>query len=621
LGFGDFLDYSNFSLMIYKNIYIPALVSDGTHVALFRLIQILHQGETMAGEKFTTDILIIGMGAAGQLAALYAYDANPNLNITIVTKALKGKGGCSRMVQGGLNVVLNEEDSHEKHLMDTLKGGQYINNQDLAKTLVEEATPTIKEMETRFGCFFDRNPDGTIHQKPFAGQSFDRTVHKGDLTGIEMISRTTEQVMKRDIKVLEECRAVDLLTDSAGKEVTGALLLDMRRGSFIVAEASATLVATGGGPTQYRFHAPGPEKSVDGLGMMYRAGVVMRDMEMIQFHPTGLIIPGSVVAGSLLEEGLRGSGAYLYNGQGERYMKKYAPDVAERATRDVVSRSSFLEMLAGRECEEGGVRIDAAHLGSEFVLKNFPGMCNRCRQFGYDLSREPVPVSPTAHFVMGGANIDKDCHTSMERLFVAGEDAGGVHGGNRLGGNGICESTVYGRQAGKSLARYLANNKSQPIDTAKGMVAELIKKHTRPFEKLNGENAFELRAELKECNWIKVGVVRNADDMEEAVREIAALRKTAADISLTGARPYNMLWNTYIDFMNMLDVSDMVAASALARRESRAAHYRSDFPEQNDEIGLFNNFMTRGVDGLPEISIRPVEFKYKTAEECRNYKK
>ncbi len=584
-------------------------------------IKYIYQGETMTHEKFSTDILIIGMGAAGQLAALYAYDANPDLNITIVTKALKGKGGCSRMVQGGLNVVLNEADSHEKHLMDTLKGGQYVNDQDLAKTLVEEATPTIKEMETRFGCFFDRNPDGTIHQKPFAGQSFDRTVHKGDLTGIEMISRTTEQVMKRDIRVLEECRAVDLLLDPSGKEVTGALLLDIRQGRFIVAEASATLVATGGGPTQYRFHAPGPEKSVDGLGMLYRAGVVMRDMEMIQFHPTGLIIPGSVVAGSLLEEGLRGAGAHLYNGQGDRYMKTYAPDVAERATRDVVSRSAFLEMLAGRECEEGGVRIDAAHLGSDFVLDNFPGMCNRCRQFGYDLSREPVPVSPTAHFVMGGADIDTNCHTSIERLFVAGEDAGGVHGGNRLGGNGICESTVYGRQAGKSLARYMDNNNSQPAETARGMVDELIEKHIRPFNKGNGEDAFKLRVELQECNWIKVGVVRNGNDMEEAVREIATIREAAADLSVTGAKPYNMLWNTYIDFMNMLDVSDMVVASALARKESRAAHYRSDFAEQNDDIGLFNSFIIRGHDGLPEISTKPVEFIYKSVEECRNYKK
>ena len=342
---------------------------------------------------------------------------------------------------------------------------------------------------------------------------------------------------------------------------------------------------------------------------------------MIQFHPTGLIIPGSVVAGSLLEEGLRGAGAYLYNGKGERYMNHYAPDVAERATRDVVSRSAFLEMLAGRECEEGGVRIDAAHLGAEFVLENFPGMCNRCRQFGYDLSREPVPVSPTAHFVMGGAHIDKDCYTSMDRLFVAGEDAGGVHGGNRLGGNGICESTVYGRQAGKSLARFMKNNIGLPAETASGMVNELVAKFTQPFERTNGDNTFELRAELQECNWIKVGVVRNGDDMKEAIKEIASIRRAAADIALSGGRPYNMLWNTYIDFMNMLDVSDMVVASALARKESRGAHYRSDFPEQNDEIGLFNSLVTHGKNGLPELSSKPVEFKYKTAEECQKYKK
>src|ERR1043166_7063435 len=297
-------------------------------------------------ETVKADLLIVGMGAAVQMAALYAHDARPDLRILITTKALKGKGGCSRMVQGGFNVVLSPQDSHEKHLMDTLKGGQYINDQDLSKTLVEQATPTIKEMETLFGCFFDRNPDGTIHQKPFAGQAFDRTVHKGDLTGIEIMSRLTEQVLKRNIPVLEECRAVELLLDESGDVCTGALLLDMRRGEFIVAEAAATMVATGGGPTQYRFHAPGPDKSVDGLGMLYRAGVELVDMEMVQFHPTGLIIPGSVVAGALLEEGLRGAGAHLFNGLGERYMLKYAPDVAERATRDVVSRSSFTEMTS-----------------------------------------------------------------------------------------------------------------------------------------------------------------------------------------------------------------------------------------------------------------------------------
>ncbi len=342
----------------------------------------------MSVKKVKADLLILGMGGAAQLAALNAHDADPGLDILIVTKALRGKGGCSRMVQGGFNVVLNAEDSHEKHFLDTLKGGQFINNQDLARALVEQATPTIKEMETLYGCFFDRNPDGTIHQKPFAGQSFDRTVHKGDLTGIEIISRTTEQIMKRGIPVLEEHRALELLTDATGTQVTGALLLDIRTGTFLVAEARATLVATGGGPTHYRFFAPGPEKTVDGLAMLYRAGARMVDMEMLQFHPTGLIVPGSVVAGSLLEEGLRGAGAHLFNSQGERYMQRYAPGVDERATRDVVSRSSFLEMMAGRGFDHGGVHIVAAHLGADFVEKNFPGMCLRCKLFGYDLDQQ-----------------------------------------------------------------------------------------------------------------------------------------------------------------------------------------------------------------------------------------
>src|SRR3954468_9802539 len=455
------------------------------------------------------DLLIIGMGAAASMAALYALQANPELKILIATKALKGKGGCSRMVQGGFNVVLAPQDSHEKHFMDTLKGGQYINNQDLAYTLVTEATGTIKEMETRFGCFFDRNPDGTIHQKPFAGQSYDRTVHKGDLTGIEIMSRLTEQVSKRRIPVLEETRAVELLLDESGQTVTGALLLDMRKGEFIKAESAATLVATGGGPTQYRFHAPGPEKSVDGLGMLYRAGVTMVDMEMVQFHPTGLIIPGSVVAGALLEEGLRGAGAHLFNGDGKRYMLDYAPDVAERATRDVVSRSSYIEMTSGRATPEGGVYIQASHLGANFVLKNFPGMAERCQQFGYDLARGRVPISPTAHFVMGGAVVDLTGQASLNRLFVAGEDAGGVHGANRLGGNGICESCVLGRQVGKALAKHLGNGAGAIREARRGQVEEAVDRVSSPLKRQAGASPFDLRKQLQELNWNKVGVVRS----------------------------------------------------------------------------------------------------------------
>ncbi len=570
---------------------------------------------------YKVDLLILGMGAAAQLAAIYALDARPDLNILIATKALTGKGGCSRMVQGGFNVVLDPGDSHEKHLLDTLAGGKYINDQDLALNLVENATPTVKELETVCGCFFDRHPDGRIHQKPFAGQCFDRTVHKGDLTGIEIISRTTEQVLKRRIPILQETRAVELLLDAEGKTVTGALLFERRSGKFLVVEAAATLVATGGGPTQYRFHAPGPEKSADGLAMLYRAGALMRDMEMIQFHPTGLIIPGSVVAGSLLEEGLRGAGAHLYNGEGERYMLRYSP-AAERATRDVVSRSSYLEMMAGRACPEGGVRIDAAHLGADFVLKNFPGMAERCAQFKYDLARGMVPVAPSAHFFMGGACIDTGCHASLQKLFVAGEDAGGVHGANRLGGNGIGESCVYGRLAGKSLAAFLSDPENRKIvDTAPGMVEESIARITSPFSRKNGTSAFQNRHDIQETNWVKVGVVRREQSLLEAVSDFKVIRENVHNTGMAGGLAYNMEFNTYLDTLNMIDVSVMATVSALQRQETRGAHTREDFPEQRDDYGLFNTFMWRGDDGMPVFEKRDVVFKHKTLAECQAFKK
>jgi len=572
-------------------------------------------------KSITVDVLIIGMGGAGQLAALNAFDSDPSLNILIVSKALQGKGGCTRMVQGGFNVVLNDADSHEMHFMDTLKGGQYINDQVLARTLVEQATPTIKEMETLYGCFFDRNPDGTIHQKPFAGQSFDRTVHKGDLTGIEIVSRITEQVMKRRIPVLEEHRALDLLTDREGRQVVGALLLDMRSGEFTRVSARATLVATGGGPTLYRFHAPGPEKTLDGLAMLYRAGVVMQDMEMVQFHPTGLIIPGSVVAGCLLEEGLRGAGAHILNGDGERFMSKYDPERMERTTRDVMSRSSYIEMQSGRACPEGGVYIVAEHLGPEVVEKTFPGMVDRCRQFKYDLARGKVPVSPTAHYVMGGAQIDTECRASFERLFVAGEDAGGVHGANRLGGNGVCDSCVFGRLAGKSIARFLRTEKDVVPEPDPAAVAELRAHYTGPVERTSGENVFPLSDQIRETNWNKVGVTRDGEGLSSALAEFEEIAEAASKVSVEGHSAYNMPWQAHIDLLNIIDVSRMVAASALERKEQRGAHYRTDFPEQKDDEYLVNVLLTRGPDGRPVISLKAVDFVLKSAEECRKYSK
>ncbi|MGH7661526.1 MAG: FAD-binding protein, partial [Vulcanimicrobiaceae bacterium] len=381
------------------------------------------------------------------MAALHAYDVDPKLDIVVVAKGLVGKSGCTRLVQGGFNAALDPNDSVEKHFLDTVKGGAFLNNQDLAWALVADAPAIIRKLETKVGVFFDRRPDGTIHQKAFAGQSFDRTVHRGDLTGIEIVSRLHDQLFARQIALVDETRAVDLIPTQNGDGIAGALLLHQRNGAFTLVRARVILLATGGGPRMYKFSAPSIEKVGDGYAMAYRAGCDLVDMEMMQFHPTGILAGASRLSGMVLEEGLRGAGAYLLNAQGERFMKRYDPERMERSTRDVVSRSSYIEIMEGRGSPGGGVYIDASHLGADFIAKTFPGMVRRCAEVGYDLTRGPVEVTPTAHFHMGGVAIDDRCNTAIPGLLVAGEDAGGVHGANRLGGNGVAESCVFGARA------------------------------------------------------------------------------------------------------------------------------------------------------------------------------
>jgi succinate dehydrogenase / fumarate reductase flavoprotein subunit/fumarate reductase flavoprotein subunit len=295
--------------------------------------------------------------------------------------------------------------------------------------------------------------------------------------------------------------------------------------------------------------------------------------------------------------------------------------VAERATRDVVSRSAYLEMMAGRACSEGGVRIDAAHLGADFVLKNFPGMAERCAQFKYDLARGQVPVSPSAHFFMGGGVIDTECRASLDKLFVAGEDAGGVHGANRLGGNGICESCVYGRLAGKSIARYLDKAGNRSIKKTKpGLADDMVARLSAPLARATGTNPLHNRTEIQEANWNKVGVVRNKTDLESALADFASLHKDVDAAAVSGGA-YNMVFNVHLDTLNMIDVSVMAATSALQRDETRGAHTRSDFLEQRDDYGIFNTFLWRGPDGLPQWEKREVVFKHKSLEACKKHKK
>src|SRR5687767_8691953 len=297
--------------------------------------------------RLDTDILILGAGGAGLFAALHAKKAKPDLDVTIAVKGLLGKCGCTRMVQGGYNVALAPEDSVERHFMDTIEGGGWLNDQELAWLLVNGARVCIRELENELGCFFDRNPDGTIHQKAFAGQTFDRTVHKGDLTGIEIMNRLAEQVWRRDVRRLEDHRALDLVPAADGSGLAGVLMLDVRTGEPLLVRARSTLLATGGGPTMYKYHTPSGDKSCDGMAMALRAGLPLRDMEMVQFHPTGLLAGTHTrMTGTVLEEGLRGAGGYLLNGAKERFMPNYDP-LAERATRDFVSRAMYLEIKKG----------------------------------------------------------------------------------------------------------------------------------------------------------------------------------------------------------------------------------------------------------------------------------
>jgi succinate dehydrogenase / fumarate reductase flavoprotein subunit/fumarate reductase flavoprotein subunit len=543
-------------------------------------------------DELKTDILILGSGGAGMLAALHAYWANPQLDITLVTKGMLGKTGCTRMVQGGYNVVLNPTDSLQAHFEDTVKGGGYLNDQELAWTLVEDAPKIVLELENRVGCLFDRASDGRIHQKAFAGQTFDRTVHKGDLTGIEIIARLRDQVFRTGVRCLDETRGLELLTTPDGQKVAGALLLNMRHGTYLTVRAKATIMAMGAGPLMYQRAACAQEKSSDGIAMAFRAGARLMDMEMVQFHPTGLVVPGSRLNGALLEEGLRGAGAHLFNGNGERYMGNYDPERWERSTRDRVSRASYMEIQAGRGTANGAVYIDVTHLGAEFVEKNFEGMRDRCLRIGFDLARERVEVAPTAHFNMGGIRIDRDCRTNLDGLFAAGEDASGVHGANRLGGNGVAESTVYGARAGEAAARYVgsqvhADVKSQQVEDAQAFAESFLRQRT------GAENPFALRDEFARIMWDNVGIVRSGDKLQSALTSIAELKQRATGFSVPGSRVFNLGWQQALDVHSMLTAAELIARGALGREDSRGAHYRTDFPETDNENWLKNIYLQR----------------------------
>ena len=556
--------------------------------------------------RVQTDILILGAGGAGLFAALHAHATNPALSITIAVKGLLGKCGCTRMVQGGYNVALAQGDSVERHFMDTIEGGKWLSDQDLAWTLVTKAVERIHELENELGCFFDRNPDGTVHQKAFAGQTFDRTVHKGDLTGIEIINRLAEQVWARGIDRLEEHRAIELIKTADGKALAGVLMIDMRDGGFVFVEAKAVLLGTGGGPTMYKYHTPSGEKSCDGIAMALRAGLALRDMEMVQFHPTGLLAgTGTRMTGTVLEEGLRGAGGHLLDGDKQRFMKNY-DDREERATRDIVSRGIFSEMRAGRTSPNGGVYISMSHLGAAKVRAQFKGMVERCADCGFDLAGGLVEVVPTAHYMMGGVVFAPDCSTALQGLFAAGEDTGGVHGANRLGGNGVANSTVFGGIAGDSMAAWVQAHGTHraPHESA---IDDSVARHEMPFLHPPG-NLEEIREGLFDCMWQDVGVLRDAPGLRRAQQRLRELDRQLSHIGVAdGDRAFNLTWHDWINLKSLIAVSEVITQAALLREDSRGAHFREDYPQTDDLTSSSYIVARQGPDGLI-LAREPVRF-------------
>ncbi len=557
-------------------------------------------------ERHDTDILILGSGGAGLFAALHAQQTAPDQKVTIAVKGLLGKCGCTRMVQGGYNVALGAGDSVERHFMDTIQGGKWLPHQEMAWRLCETAVERVRELENEVGCFFDRNPDGSLHQKAFAGQTADRTVHKGDLTGIEIINRLMEQVLARPVERLEEHRAIGLIPAKGGEGLSGVLFIDMRRGLFRFVRAKAVLMATGGGPTMYRYHTPSGDKTMDGLAMALRLGLPLRDMEMVQFHPTGLLAgEGTKMTGTVLEEGLRGAGGHLLNGNEERFLFAYDP-LGERATRDVVSRAIIAEMTQGAPSPNGGVFISMGHLGPDSVRRKFAGMVKRCADCGFDLAAGKVEVVPTAHYFMGGVVVAPDTRTELPGLYVAGEDAGGAHGSNRLGGNGVANSTVFGGIAGEVMAKD-ARSVTAAKDPDEAVIAQEIERARYPLGKKHAP-IHPLREALMDAMWEDVGVIRSAEGMERGVSRVAEIGSDLRALGVAGDDlAFNLTWHDWLNLQSLVEVSEVIARAALSRENSRGAHFREDFPETG---ALESSYFTvaRRCEGRVTVERQPVDF-------------
>lgn len=582
-----------------------------------------------AYETLDYDVLIIGAGGAGLRAAISVMESG--LRCGIVSKSLLGKAH-TVMAEGGAAAALgnmHEPDSWRVHFRDTMVGGAYLNDPRMVELFAHEAIDRVLELE-EYGAVFDRTSEGLIAQRPFGGHTYRRLNHVGDRTGLELIRTLQDKAVSLHPHVHMETTLTRLLT--ADGRVVGAFGYDRVSGRFVAFRARAIVLATGGWGRMFRYTSNSWESTGDGAAMALGAGAELIDMEMMQFHPTGMLWPPSM-RGILVTEAVRGEGGVLRNGKGDRFMftPEYTPEryrgqfadtdeegvrwlsdksanrrPPELLPRDEVSRAIYKEVKAGRGTEHGGVHLDVSHRGAAYVKRKLPAMYDQFLHLGgVDITREPMEVYPTVHYTMGGVRVNADtCATTVQGLYAAGECAGGLHGANRLGGNSLSDILVFGKRAGDGAATGAAGVRFTDLDEEQ--IREEMQTLLEPFDVSGGETPAAIAAELQAAMQADAMIERTEAGLSRCLDTITGLKRRARQVSVQGDRRYNPAWQAARDLRFQLDLSEAIVRSALTRKESRGAQWRSDYPDMVDEWGK-RNVIARLRDG--EVTVEAAEYR------------
>jgi succinate dehydrogenase / fumarate reductase flavoprotein subunit len=578
-------------------------------------------------ETHTFDVVVVGAGGAGLRAAIEA--SAQGARTALVCKSLLGKAH-TVMAEGGIAAALGNvypEDDWKVHFRDTMRGGKFLNNWRMAQLHAQEAPERVLELEG-WGALFDRTADGRILQRDFGGHRYARLAHVGDRTGLEMIRTLQQRAVHKGIDVFMECTITQLLKD--GARIAGAFGYWRDSGRFVVFQAPAVVLATGGIGKAYKITSNSWEYTGDGHALALWAGADLIDMEFVQFHPTGMVWPPSV-RGILVTEGVRGDGGVLKNSVGERFMFRYVPEMFRAETaeteeeadrwytdksarrtpdllpRDEVARAINSEIKEGRGSPHGGVYLDiASRRSAEYIKRRLPSMYHQFLQLAdVDITKEAMEVGPTCHYMMGGVRVGAESQAStVPGLFAAGEVGGGMHGANRLGGNSLSDLLVFGRRAGEHAARYARELTTTPA-VEPGDVEELARQALRPFDEAGGENPYAIQQDLQECMQNLVGIIRTEDELEKALGELTLLQERTARVQVEGHRQYNPGWHLALDLRSLLAVSECIAMAARERRESRGAQTRDDYPDTDPKLGKAT-VVVRQREGTLQLALEPL---------------